>query len=179
MREIADLFVDLRSASRSHLLARAAILVGAAVFMLAYALAGGGGVVAWVGLLLIGLLVVVQPHAVAPGLFVGFAVGSWWITVDGPWHWALLPASIGILLLHTAAALCGSVPAQAQVPESVLRTWAARFGLVCALTTGVWGVAGLLSTRAGEGLGTLPGIVGLAVLVGGLVAYLRWRSRQA
>ena len=177
MRDLLDLLVDLRSASRSHQAVRAAILAGALLYGIALALAGGGTTTGLVGLAVAAVLVVVQPHAVAPGLFFFLAIGLWLATTDGPWHWALLPASLGLVLLHTAAALCASVPAQAQLPEEVLRTWGARLGLVAAVTTGVWGVAGLLGGATSAALGAVPGIVGLAVLAGGLVAYLRWRGR--
>jgi hypothetical protein len=176
VRELLDLWADLRSASRTHLQVRGAALGGAALFALAYALAGGGNPLAWVGLLVLGLMVVVQPHTLAPGLFLAYAVASWWATVQTTWHWALLPAALGLLVLHTAAALCASVPAQASVPDGVLRRWTARTGLVAAGTVLVWGLAGLLTLRSGDGLGAVPGIVGLVVLAVGLVAYLRWRG---
>ena len=177
MRELLDLWADLRSASRTHLLVRDVALGGSLLFALAYALAGGGNLIAWLGLVVLGLLVVVQPHTLAPGLFLGYAVASWWATVETTWHWALLPAALGLLVLHTAAALCASVPAQAPIPESVLRRWTARTGLVASGTVLVWGLAGLLALRRAEGLGAVPGIVGLAVLALALVAYLRWRGR--
>lgn len=179
MRDLLDLWVDLRSASRTHLAVRTAVPGGALLFAVAYGLAGGGNPVAWLGLLALGLAVAVQPHTLAPGLFLGFAVASWWATVQTAWHWALLPAALGLLVLHTAAALCASVPAQAPIPPSVLRRWASRVGLVAAMTVAVWGVAGVLTLRTAESLGVLPGIVGLTVLVVGLVSYLRWRGRAA
>lgn len=178
MRELLDLWSDLRSASRTHLMVRGAVLVGATVFAAAYALAGGGNPLAWAGLLVLGGLVVLQPHTLAPGLFLGYAVASWWATVETTWHWALLPAAGGLLVLHTAAALCASVPAQAPVPDTVLRRWAARTALVGAGAVLVWGLAGLLTLRRAEGLGAVPGIVGLAVLAAALAGYLRWRPSE-
>jgi hypothetical protein len=175
MRELADLWSDLRSASRTHLQVRGAGLGGALLFTLAYALAGGGNPLAWLGLVVLGALVVIQPHTLAPGLFLGYAVASWWATVAPAWHWALLPASLGLLVLHTAAALCASVPAQAPLPGTVLRRWLGRVGVVAAGTTAVWALSGLLTLRRAEGLGAIPGIVGLAVLAAGLVAHARWR----
>ncbi|MGD8150353.1 hypothetical protein [Ornithinimicrobium sp. Y1694] len=180
MRELVDLWGDLRTSSRTHRYVRGGVLAGAALWVLAYIAAGGGNPWAWGGGIFIGVLAVIQPHTIAPGLFLGFGVASWWATVDGPWHWALLPAALGLVLLHTCAALCASVPAQAPIPESVLRRWLARLGLVSAVTVLVWGVAGALSTRTGgegaEALGAWPGIAGLAVLATGLVVYLRWRT---
>lgn len=177
MRDLIDLLVDLRSASRSHQLVRALILVGALLYALGLALAGGGGLTAFAGLVVVGLMVVVQPHVLAPGLFFFLAIGMWWATVDTTWHWALLPAALGLVLLHTSAALCASVPAQAHLPEEVRRTWAARLGLVAAITAGVWGMAGLIALRPGSWLGTVPGIAGLLVLAAALIGYLRWRGR--
>lgn len=176
MRDTIDLLVDLRTASRSHQLVRALILVGGLLFCLGLLAAGGAG---WANLtmaLVVTLMVVVQPHTLAPGLFLAVTIGMWWAAVDG-WHWGLLPAALGVLLTHVAAALCASVPAQAVIPAEVLRSWASRSGVVALITVGVWGVAGLVTSRTMTGLGAIPGIVGLAVLASGLVAYLLWRGR--
>lgn len=179
MRDLLDLLLDLRTASRAHQRVRALVLVGALLFLAGLALAGGanGGNATLV--LVLAVMVVVQPHALAPGLFLAVAVAMWWAAVDTTWHWALLPAALGLVLLHTSAALCASVPPQAVIPAEVLRTWGARLALVAALTVGVWGVAGLVTLGTGAGAGTLPGIAGLLLLAVGLVAYLRWRGRSA
>ena len=177
MRDLLDLWVDLRSASRAHLAVRLLTLVGALVFTLAFALAGGGNPAAWTLLCVLGGLVVVQPHTLMPGLFLGFALASWWAGVEGPWHWALLPAALGLLLVHVGAALAASVPAQAPVPESVLRRWARRTVVVALATVGVWGAAGLLGTVATRTGGAVPGIVGLALAAGVLVLYVRQLRR--
>lgn len=168
-----ELWTDLRSASRDQRAVRLACLLGALVFTVSFVLAGGGGPVSWTGLVLLGLLVVVQPHNVAPALFVVFAVASWWVGVDGPWHWALLPAALGILLVHVGSALAAATPAQAPLPASVRRRWLLRTGLVAAVTTGVWGVSGVLVTLASGAGGAVPGIVGLALAAVCLVVYLR------
>ncbi|WP_122260865.1 hypothetical protein [Ornithinimicrobium cerasi] len=179
MRELLDLWADLRSASRTHLLVRGVALGGSLLFALSYALAGGGNLIAWLGLVVLGLLVVVQPHTLAPGLFLGYAVASWWATVPSTWHWALLPAALGLLVLHTAAALCASVPAQAPIPRTVLRRWLDRVAVVAAGTVVVWGLSGLLTLRRAAGLGAVPGIVGLLVLAVALVILLRRRGPSA
>ncbi|AXH95903.1 hypothetical protein [Ornithinimicrobium avium] len=170
---MTDLWTDLRSASRAQLTVRGAGLIGALLFTGSFVLAGGGGPVSWAGLVLLSLLVVVQPHTIAPALFVVFAAASWWVGVDGPWHWALLPAALGLLLVHVGTALAASVPAQAPLPASVLRRWSLRTGLVAAVTTGVWGAAGVLVALATGAGGAVPGIVGLALAAGCLVACLR------
>ena len=176
---MTDLWTDLRSASRGQLLVRLAALGGALLFTVSFVLAGGGGPVSWAGLVLLGLLVVVQPHNVAPALFLVFAVASWWVGVDGRWHWALLPAALGLLLVHVATALAASVPAQAPLPASVLRRWSLRTGQVAAVTTGVWGGAGALVALASGTGGALPGIVGLALAAACLVVYLRGAARTS
>lgn len=173
-----DLWTDLRSASRDQLLVRGAALVGALLFTLSFVAAGGGGALSWTGLVVLSLLVVVQPHTIAPALFVVFAAASWWVGVDGPWHWALLPAALGLMLVHVGTALAASVPAQAPLPASVLRRWALRTGVVAAVTVGVWGAAGVLVTLATGAGGAIPGIVGLALAGGCLVAYLRWAPER-
>lgn len=179
MREFADLFIDLRTASRTQLTVRVATMLGAVLFLASYALAGGGTLLAWAGIFGLGALVVVQPHALAPGLFLTFAVASWWATVDAGWHWALLPAALGLLLVHSGAALCASVPAQAPLPRSVLRRWAGRGAVVALITVAIWGVAGLLTPRPGTDLGTIPGMLGLAVLAAGLLLYVRRRGARS
>ena len=177
MRELRDLWVDLRSASRDHLRVRLVSLAGALLFTLAFALAGGGNPAAWALLTVFGALVVLQPHTLMPGLFLVFAVASWWAGVDGAWHWALLPAALGLLLVHAGAALAAAVPAQAPLPLSVQRRWAVRTGVVAAVTAGVWGAAGLLATLATGAGGAVPGIVGLALVAGCLVLYLHRLGR--
>jgi hypothetical protein len=177
VRDLLDLWVDVRSASRDHLAVRLVSLAGALVFTLALALACGGNPAAWAVLVLLGVLVVLQPHTLMPGLFLVFAVASWWAGVEGSWHWALLPAALGLLLVHVGAALAAAVPAQAPLPGSVRRRWAARTGVVATLTAGVWGAAGLLATVATGAGGAVPGIVGLALVAGVLLLYVRQLRR--
>lgn len=177
MRELLDLWVDLRSASRDHLLVRLTSLAGALLFTVSLALAGAGNPAAWALLTVFGALVVLQPHTLMPGLFLVFAVASWWAGVDTPWHWALLPAALGLLLVHAGAALAASVPAQAPLPRSLLRRWAVRTAAVVALTVGVWGAAGVLVSLASGAGGAVPGIVGLALVAGCLVLYVRRLGR--
>ena len=177
MREIADLVVDLRTASRSHLRVRALILVGAVLYLVGLLAAGGGGWASGILFTTTAVFAVVQPHSIAPSLCLTVAVGIWWASVEQTWHWGLLPAALGLLLTHTAASLCASTPPQAIIPPEVLRTWAARVGVVSAITLGVWGLAGLLLLRTSTALGALPGLVGLFVVVLGLVGYLLWRGR--
>ncbi|TQM96135.1 hypothetical protein FB476_0998 [Ornithinimicrobium humiphilum] len=179
MRDLLDLWVDVRSASRGHLVARGASLAGALLFTLALALAGGGNPLSWAVLVLFGGLVVLQPHTLMPGLFLVFGVASWWAGVEATWHWALLPAAVGLLLVHVGAALAASVPAQAPLPTSVLHRWGLRTAAVAGVGAVVWAVAGLLglvSTGAG---GAVPGIVGLALAAGCLVVYVRLLDRRA
>lgn len=177
MRDLLDLWVDLRSASRDHLAVRLVSLAGSLLFTLALALAGGANPAGWAVLVLFGILVVLQPHTLMPGLFLVFAVASWWAGVHGPWHWALLPAALGLLLVHVGAALAAAVPAQSPLPGSVRRRWAVRTGVVAALTAGVWGAAGLLDAVATGAGGAVPGIVGLALVAGVLVLYVRQLRR--
>jgi hypothetical protein len=179
VRDLLDLWVDLRSASRDHLGVRLVSLAGALLFTLALALAGGGSAAGWTALVIFGGLVVLQPHTLMPALFLVFGVASWWAGVDATWHWALLPAALGLLLVHVGAALAASVPAQAPLPQAVLRRWALRTGAVAAVTLGVWGAAGVLLTVATGGGGAVPGIVGLALAAGCLALYVRQVSRAA
>lgn len=177
MGDLVAYWVDLRSASRSHLRVRLVALVGAVLFMLALALAGGGGLVAWTGLVVMGALIVYQPTTLMPTIFALFGVASWWSGVEGPWHWALLPAALGLLLVHASASLASSMPPQASVPRSVAELWAWRTLLVGSLTAVAWLVTALIVGIASPRGGAVPGIVGLAVLTGALVYVARERSR--
>ncbi|MGC5583220.1 hypothetical protein ACQE98_03610 [Ornithinimicrobium sp. W1679] len=178
MAELLAHWADLRSAHPSHLRVRLVALLGAALFALSLALAGGGGPVAWAGILVLGALVVYQPTTLMPVVLIVFGVASWWAGVAGPWHWALLPAAWGLLLVHAASALAASVPSQAPLPSTVLRVYAVRTAVVGAVTVLVWGLAGLVvHGPQAEGLGVLPGIVGLAAVAGGLTVYLRRTAR--
>lgn len=179
MRELIDYWVDLRSSSRSHLRVRLIPLAGAALFMLAMAVAGGGGPTAWIGLVVLGALVVYQPTTLMPTIFALFAIASWWAGVEGPWHWALLPAALGLLLVHAGAALSSSMPPQASVPSSVVGLWAWRTLLVGALTAMTWLIAALIVGIATPRGGAVPGIVGLCVLTGALAYVARVRARTA
>lgn len=179
MAELLASWADLRSAHPTHLRVRLVALLGAGLFALSLALAGGGGPVAWAGILVLGALVVYQPTTLMPVVLAVFGVASWWAGVPGPWHWALLPAAWGLLLVHAAAALAASVPGQAPLPSSVLRVYAVRTGVVALVTAVVWAAAGLVvHGPVPEGLGVVPGIVGLATVVGGLVVYLRRTARD-
>lgn len=173
MTELKALWIDLVSASRTQLRVRLVAVAGAVVFLLSFVAAGGGGWWSWGGMLLLGLGLALNPVTLLPVTFVLFAIASWWASVDGPWHWALLPATLGLLLVHAGTALAASVPPQAALPRSVLQLYAVRVALVAALVVLVWGLAGVVSGVATGAGGAVPGIVGLALLVAALVYYER------
>lgn len=175
MNELREHWANLRTATPSHRRVRLAALAGAALFALAFALAGAGGPVAWSGTVILGALIVYQPNGLMPVVFVLWAIGAWWAGVPQTWHWALLPAALGLLIVHAASALAASVPPQATLPGSVIRLYAGRVLLVAGATAVVWGVAGVLAQVSSRALGALPGIVGLALLVAALLGYAQLR----
>lgn len=177
MGELTDYWIDLRSATPSHLRVRLVALAGAVLFMLSLVVAGGGGLTAWIGIVLLGALVVFQPTTLMPHVFALFAIGSWWAGVPGPWHWALLPAALGLLLVHAGAALASSMPPQATVPRSVRDLWAWRVAVVATGTVLVWLLAGLLVGIASPAGGAVPGILALAVLAV-VLGYVVWMRSQ-
>ncbi|OLT15320.1 hypothetical protein BJF80_10690 [Serinicoccus sp. CUA-874] len=177
MGELREHWVNLRTATPSHRRVRLLAVLGALGFALSQAAAGGGGPVAWVGTVLLGLLVVVQPNGIMPAVFLVWAIASWWAGVDGPWHWALLPATWSLLVVHASASLAASVPPQATLPPTVLRRYALHTAVVALVTTVVWALAALVTTGAATG-GPVPGILGLALLALALGGYLRLRERQ-
>lgn len=168
MIELRALWIDLVSASRTQLQVRAVAVGGALLFLLSFVAAGGGGWWSWGGILLLGLGLALNPVTLLPVLFALFGIASWWAGVEGPWHWALLPATLGLLLVHAGTALAASVPPQAALPPSVLELYAVRVALAGALSVLVWGLAGVVSGVATGAGGALPGIVGLALLVAAL-----------
>jgi hypothetical protein len=174
--ELTQHWVDLRSASRSHLGVRLVSLLGALLLTGSLAAAGAGNPLSLAATVLLGGLVVLLPTTLMPSVLVLWGVAVWWAGVDSTWHWALLPAAAGLLLVHVGAALASATPPQAPVPTSVLRLWAGRTALVAAATAVVWGFTGALAGRSGDGGGAVPGIVGLAVLTAALLAYLRLRA---
>ncbi|WP_130014728.1 hypothetical protein [Serinicoccus sediminis] len=177
MGELREHWVNLRTATPSHLRVRLVALAGAVVVALSLAAAGGGGPVAWGGTVLLGALVVLQPGGIMPAFFLVWAIAAWWAGVPGPWHWALLPAAWGLLLVHAGAALAASVPPQATVPRAVVVRYAARVGVVAAAVTLVWGLAAL-AVGARSGGGPLPSVLGLALLAGALLGYVRLRRHH-
>lgn len=179
MGELREHWLNLRSATPSHTRLRLAALAGAGLVALSLMLAGAAGPVAWVGVLVLGALVVYQPNGAMPALFVVWSIGCWWAGTESTWHWALLPAAWGLLLVHASAALAASVPPQASLPRAVVVLTGQRVLLVGAATTVVWAVAGALVGGAGTGPGVIPGLVGLGVLAAALVAFVRLRERQA
>lgn len=176
MNELRALWVDLASASRTHLWVRLAAAGGGLLFVLALLVAGGGHWVTWVGLAVLAVLVAAAPAGLLPVTFVLVAIGAWWAGVEGPWHWALLPAALGLLVLHAGCALAAAVPPQAPVPASVLRLAAVRTGWVAAAATVLWGLAGGVGAIATGAGGPIPGILGLVVLVIALVIFVRAQS---
>jgi len=174
VRELREHWVNLRTASPSHLRVRLVALLGAVGYALCLVAAGGGGPVAWIGTVVLGALVVVQPNGIMPAFFLLWAIAAWWAGVPGPWHWALLPAAWSLLLVHTSAALAASVPPQATVPRAVLRRYAVRVGVVAGVVTVFWALAALAS-GAREGGGPAPSVLGLALLAAALAGYARLR----
>lgn len=173
MTELRALWIDLVSATRTQLRVRLVAVAGAVLFLLSFIAAGGGGWWSWGGMLLLGLGLALNPVTLLPLTFVLFGIASWWAGVEGPWHWALLPATLGLLLVHAGTALAASVPPQAALPRSVLELYAVRVALVGALCVLVWGLAGVVSGVATGAGGAVPGIVGLALLVAALGYYVR------
>lgn len=173
MTELRALWIDLVSASRTQLRVRLVAVGGALLFLLSFVAAGGGGWWSWGGMALLGLGLALNPVTLLPATFVLFGIASWWAGVEGPWHWALLPATLGLLLVHAGCALAASVPPQAPLPRSVMELYAVRVALVAALSVLVWGLTGVVSGVATGAGGAVPGIVGLALLVAALAYYVR------
>lgn len=167
---------DLGSISRGQLVLRAVVVLSAAIFAGALAVAGDPGAAAVTGALLLGGCTAALPHSGWPVLTLTYFLLSWVVTVDSATFW-VLPAALSMLALHTACALTSTAPAQADLPAGYAVVHGRRLGVVAGLT--VLGAAIVLptaSTRLPGGL--TASLVALVVLLLGLALHYGVLARR-
>ncbi|MBA2696511.1 MAG: hypothetical protein H0U62_11895 [Actinobacteria bacterium] len=160
----AELIYDLRTMSREQILLRLLIVLGAEGYAVVLTVVSRAGLVALLGIMLIGILVAALPDTGVPTLAILYLLTSWVVGAEPAWTPAALPAALALLLMHGACALAASVPAQSPLPTDVLGTQAARLGVVAGLTVAAWAAAGVVESVDVTG-GLLWPMIGLAVLV--------------
>lgn len=172
----AELIYDLRTMSREQILLRLLIVLAAQGYAVVLTVVSPAGLLALLGIMLIGILVAALPDTGVPALAILYLLTSWVVGVEPAWTPAALPAALALLLMHGACALAASVPAQSPLPTDVLITQAARLGVVAGLTVAAWAVAGVVESVDVTG-GMVWPMVGLAVLAAGLCGHYLMLSR--
>jgi len=167
---------DVVALSRSHLVARLVTCAAGALFVVALVAAAGPNV--WV-VLVMGVAVALaswQPHTLLPMFVMVYLLANWVVWVPtassltlSPWT---LLAALGLLVFHTGAACCATVPAQAPLPPAWWRLNGGRVAVVGAATTALWLLAGVLS-GAELGGGIVPALVAVGCLAVAVIAHYR------
>lgn len=170
---------DVFTMSRTHLGARAATFTAGAAFVATLGAAGDLALLPAVAMVGAVLLATWHPHTLFPVLAIAYLVTNWVALVPGTWTlWTLL-AALCLLVLHTGAAVCAAVPAQAPLPAPVWTMTGRRVGVVAGFTVVVWVLSAVIE-QADAGSGIVPALAALAVL--GLALGVHYRlfvRRQA
>lgn len=178
MIPLREFLTDLRTASRDQLTLRGGIVLALLVFALALHSAGTVVNAAFIVLAILGLLTAALPTGPLPAAVLLFCLTAWWAGVPHEVTWETLVAALALLFVHVACGLAGAVPAQADLPDGLLRAYAVRLAVVVGATGLLWGAA-LLQTRV-DLPGGVPavaiGMGALALVVG--VHYLAVTRRE-
>lgn len=181
MSSLQEINRDVATMSRTHAGARLLVILSGVVFAGALqagtsAIASSGGATAGVGLAagfaMVGLsaLAAWHPHTLMPFLTMGYLILNWLALMPGVWSPWSLPAALALLLLHTSAAVCATVPAQAPIPTAIWALNGVRLAVVGALTALVWLLAAILDQEPAA-TGLTPAFAGFGVLLAVLVVH--------
>lgn len=173
---LAERVYDVRTMSREQILLRLLIVLAAEGYAMVLTLVSPAGLAALAGIMLLGIAVALLPDTGLPSLAILYLLSSWVVGVAPVWTPAALPAAVALLLMHGAAALAASVPAQSPLPLDLLSRQAARLGVVAGLTVVAWAAAGVVESVRVPG-GIVAPMLGLAVLALGLSAHYLMLSR--
>ncbi len=117
-----------------HLLAAVLVVVATEVFLLCLVLAGGG-VAAWLFLLVPALAALVpQTDSLVPLAVWVFLGVAWVVQAPGPFSWWALPAAVAALVVHVTLALVAGAPTVLVWPRATLVRQARRIGVVAGVT---------------------------------------------
>ncbi|MGB3187626.1 MAG: hypothetical protein WBG36_16590 [Ornithinimicrobium sp.] len=183
MSTLKEINHDVATMSRTHAGARLLIVLAGVVFAAALQAgtaatesstgpAPGVGLAAGCAMVGVSVLAAWHPHTLMPFLAMGYLILNWIALMPGGWSPWLLPAALALLLLHTSAAVCATVPAQAGLPLGIWAVNGIRLALVSALTVVVWLLAAVL-VEGRSTTGVMPALVGFGVLLGLLVVHYR------
>lgn len=143
--------------------------LGALLYLAAlYAASDGFDSVYWLLAPMPALLLGVNNSA-APVVYWALMLFGWfYLTPSGSFSWWSVPAAMGVLLGHVAAALSATAPPQASFPGAVIRRWFWRTLLAAAAAVTVSAAASLLRGHV-DAWGAAAQIVALLGLAGALV----------
>lgn len=163
MNPMRDLIEDLKSLSQEQLLLRCAIVLSLLGYALVLLVAGESSIYALIVLTILSVCCVLNPHTVIPAAVMVYCLATWWAGVAEPLiPWAV-PASLCLLLLHTACALTSSAPAQARIPREMFGMYAVRLAVVAGATV-VLSLVAWLHQAWGLGGGLVAVLSGLLAL---------------
>ncbi|GAA5032448.1 hypothetical protein GCM10023258_31420 [Terrabacter aeriphilus] len=152
--------------SLSQLGAAAAGMGGVALYLAGLSVAAGGFDAIWWALVLVPLLTLSWAGSAAPlALWALLLLGWFVLTPAGSFSWWSLPAALGAVGAHAAAALAASSPPAGSFTRRTVRRWVRHAAVAAAAAVPVALLAGALSARP---LGLVPaayvlGLGGVAV----------------
>lgn len=174
---LRDVTYELRTMSRSQILVRLCVVGPAVLTAVVLAVVADAGGAAVAGVVLAGLLAAALPHGPMPLVAMLFVAGSWAAALDAVWHPAVLVVALSLLVMHTACALAATVPSAAPLPEGYWVLHGRRVGVVAAATTGLWGLAWVISGLTLPG-GPAPPLLALTAVALGLAAHYALVTRR-
>lgn len=154
MNPMKDLIADVRSLSPQQVLLRATIVVALLIFATCLVAAGESSAYAFIALGLLAALCVINPHTLLPAAVIIYCMAAWWAGVPEPMVPMAAPASLALLLVHTACALSAAAPAQAELPTELFGAYAVRLAYVAGATLLL-----SLAAVANQALGLRGGVV--------------------
>lgn len=163
MSDVSVLNHDVVTMSRTHWGARTATFTGGAAFVATLGAAGDLDLLPALAMLGTVLLATWHPHTLFPVLAIANLMANWVALVPGTWSVWTLPAALSLLILHTGAAVCASVPAQAPLPAPLWASTGRRVGVVAGFTVVLWLLSAVIE-RTSWGSGIVPAVAALAVL---------------
>jgi hypothetical protein len=177
---VIDRLAALHRLTASQCLARAAIVVAAALalFVCAEAAHEWPPPFAVIAFAAAAALTAVVPDTHAGGIALAIFGWIWVVHVDATASAWLLLAAPALGLFHVTTAFVAGTPAHATVDRASVVRWSRRFGLIVTATAAVWGVVAWLD-RIGARPAMALTVVALIVLCGAAWALSRSTGERA
>ncbi len=177
MSVMREMNTDLATMSRTHGGVRALIGASAVLFTAVLGAAADPGMPAIAAMLGLSVLAAWNPHTALPLIAMGYLIVNWIALTPAAFSgWTVL-AALSLLMMHTSAALCASVPAPAPLPKPLWQLYATRVLMVAAVTVAVW-LLSAVALWADFGGGPVPALVGFLVLALVLAAHYRAMTKR-